>query len=132
MKRKHGVSRLILVCVFSISVLGIPLPPRHPEALRLLNSAVPVAYHFEKPASDHDLPNVRDLASKCLRTSKPGILDRSRERSLDHGLHPILLHQTPVNPGFASRLDFCSEFTKPDSLVIRSMGTPKNHRSPPA
>jgi hypothetical protein len=31
-----------------------------------------------------------------------------------------------------SRLELCSEFTKPASLCIRLMGTPKNHRSPPA
>ena len=31
-----------------------------------------------------------------------------------------------------SRLESCTEFTKPDSLCIRLMGTPKNHRSPPA
>lgn len=29
------------------------------------------------------------------------------------------------------RLEFCVELTKPDSLTIREMGTPKNHRSPP-
>ena len=32
----------------------------------------------------------------------------------------------------ATRLELCTEFTKPDSLCIRLMGTPKNHRSPPA
>lgn len=31
-----------------------------------------------------------------------------------------------------SRLELCTEFTKPASLCIRLMGTPKNHRSPPA
>jgi hypothetical protein len=35
-------------------------------------------------------------------------------------------------PLVSSRLQFCSEFTKPDSSCIRLMGTPKNHRSPPA
>src|SRR6185295_12551697 len=38
----------------------------------------------------------------------------------------------PQKPSGASRLEFCSEFTKPDSLCIHLMGTPKNHRSPPA
>ena len=41
-----------------------------------------------------------------------------------------MLCVTQALPG--TRLDFCSEFTKPDSLCIRHMGTPKNHRSPPA
>ncbi len=41
-----------------------------------------------------------------------------------------LLCLTQPLPG--NRLDFCAEFTKPDSLCIRHMGTPKNHRSPPA
>lgn len=40
--------------------------------------------------------------------------------------------QRLIAPGMTTRLDFCTEFTKPDSLKIRLMGTPKNHRSPPA
>lgn len=44
-------------------------------------------------------------------------------------LWTLVIHPKPL-PG--SRLDFCAEFTKPASLCIRSMGTPKNHRSPPA
>jgi len=39
---------------------------------------------------------------------------------------------TPVSRISPFRLEFCSEFTKPHSLTIREMGTPKNHRSPPA
>lgn len=35
-------------------------------------------------------------------------------------------------PTATMRLEFCPEHTKPDSLRIRLMGTPKNHRSPPA
>jgi hypothetical protein len=45
------------------------------------------------------------------------------------------LHQGAVHSHrriMATRLELCTEFTKPDSLCIRSMGTPKNHRSPPA
>jgi hypothetical protein len=124
-------SCLFLASLFSLSVAGVPLPTINVEALRLFNSDVPVAFQFEKAIPDHDLPGTQDLTAKNVRTGKSGSWERARERSSDHGLIRDLLHQAPVNPGFASKLDLCSEFTKPDSLVIRSMGTPKNHRSPP-
>jgi len=43
----------------------------------------------------------------------------------------------PIPPGLrppcpASRLDLCAEYTKPFYLRIRLLGTPQNHRSPPA
>ena len=44
-------------------------------------------------------------------------------------LWKFLLHAKPV---VAHRLDYCAEFTKPDSVCMRSLGTPKSHRSPPA
>ncbi len=54
---------------------------------------------------------------------------------VDAAFHPAsvrtLLHRHLTAPGLTTRLDFCTEFTKPDSLKIRMMGTPKNHRSPP-
>ncbi len=34
-------------------------------------------------------------------------------------------------PQSGSRLNYCAEFTKPDSLCLRRMGTPVNHRAPP-
>jgi len=43
-----------------------------------------------------------------------------------------LLHEAAADALPGSRLDFCAEFTKPDSLRMELMGTPKNHRSPPA
>ncbi len=38
----------------------------------------------------------------------------------------------PLPPTDGGSLDYCAEFTKPASLCIRSMGTPQNHRAPPA
>jgi hypothetical protein len=102
------------------------------DALRSLSSDAPVAFHFEESTSDHELPSTQNLTAKNAGSAKARFGERVRERSSDHGLIRDLLHQAPVNPGFGSRLDRCSEFTKPASLVIRSMGTPKNHRSPPA
>ena len=125
-------SCLFLAAWFSASVAGIPLPSIDLEALRLFNSGVPVAVHLEKPSADHELPSTQDLTAKSIRGAKSGSEERARERSSDHGLIRDLLHQAPVNPGFGSKLDRCSEFTKPAYLVIRSRGTPKNHRSPPA
>ena len=124
-------SCLFLASLFSLSVAGIPLPTINRETLRFINSDVPVAFQFEEGTPDHELPSPQDLTAKGVRHGKPGSWERVRERSSDHGLIRDLLHQAPVNPGFASKLDLCSEYTKPDSLVIRSMGTPKNHRSPP-
>lgn len=124
-------SCLFLASLFSLSVAGVPLPTINREALRLFNSDVPVAFQFEQATSDHELPSTQDLTAKRSLDGKSGSCEHVRERSSDHGLIRDLLHQAPVNPGFGSKLDLCSEFTKPDSLVIRSMGTPKNHRSPP-
>ena len=131
MKAGLRSSCLFLASLFALSVAGVPLPTVNLEALRLFNSDVPLAFQFEKVTPDHELPSTQDLTSKGARSGRPGSWERARERSSDHGLIRDLLHQAPVNPGFASKLDLCSEFTKPDSLVLRSMGTPKNHRSPP-
>jgi len=43
-----------------------------------------------------------------------------------------VLAMSSTNPLVRWRLEYCVEFTKPDALCIRLMGTPKNHRSPPA
>jgi len=59
-------------------------------------------------------------------------LEELREASFVHGLMRELLDSPTINPGIGSKLDLCAEFSKPDSLKIRLMGTPKNHRSPPA
>lgn len=124
-------SCLFLASWFSLSIAGLPLAAIDLDASRLLDSDVPVAFHFEESTSDHELPSTQNLTAKNAGSAKAGFGERARERSSDHGLIRDLLHQAPVNPGFGSKLDLCSEFTKPDSLVIRSMGTPKNHRSPP-
>lgn len=73
----------------------------------------------------------QEFTAKTLLRSLPGAWERSRERPSDHGSTRDLRCPQTATPGFASKLDSCSEFTKPNSLVIRSMGTPKNHRSPP-
>lgn len=104
------------------------------ELSALLDSDHAVAFHqCEMSSQSGGLP-----AGGCVpgvKTSDRAFSwawERCRDKSSDHGVTRDLLHQTPVKPGATLKLDFCSEFTKPGSLVIRSMGTPKNHRSPPA
>ncbi len=51
-----------------------------------------------------------------------------------HGIascHAVALDM-PAGIVVAGRLEYCAEFTKPDSLRIRLLGTPKSYRSPPA
>ena len=51
-----------------------------------------------------------------------------------HGVascHAVAL-DAPPGIVVAGRLEYCAEFTKPDSLQIRLPGTPQNYRSPPA
>ena len=122
---------MFLASWFVLSVAGLTPAGIDQDALRLFNSDLPVAFHFEESTSDQELPSTQNFTAKNAGSAKARLDERARERSSDHGLIRDLLHQAPVNPGFASKLDLCSEFTKPDSLVIRSMGTPKNHRSPP-
>jgi hypothetical protein len=55
-----------------------------------------------------------------------------RDATPSRGPTRELLGLRPVHPPVGSRLDYCAEFTKPDSLKIRLTGTPKSHRSPPA
>ncbi len=40
------------------------------------------------------------------------------------------LHAGEMSP--SKRIEYCAEYTKPKSLKIRLLGTPQNHRSPPA
>jgi hypothetical protein len=131
-KSESRPSCLSVAILFAVSLAGIPLPTINLEALRLLNSAVPVAFQqFEKSTPDQN-PGKPDLSAKSPRRADSSFAERTRDQSAKQGPTRDLLQQAPINPGFASKLDLCSEFTKPDSLVIRSMGTPKNHRSPPA
>jgi hypothetical protein len=57
--------------------------------------------------------------------------DRGDERGHPPGLKQELLCVLPNPFATFSRLESCSEFTKPNSLKICLTGTPKNHRSPP-
>src|ERR1051325_6864603 len=100
----------------------------------LFDSGQPVAFHqCEKSSQSGDLPAGGHVAAiKGSGRAFSWAWERCRDKSSDHGVTRDLLHQRPVKPGVTMKLDFCSEFTKPGSLVIRSMGTPKNHRSPPA
>lgn len=65
-------------------------------------------------------------------TLRHGACGRSTEKSHPPGSKKGLLCAPPDPGALSSRLDRCTEFTKPDSVCIRLMGTPKNHRSPPA
>jgi hypothetical protein len=104
---------------------------RWPPWLRWFDSNPSAAFkQIEKSSQDvpaSGLPATTDL----LGRDSSGACEWERHASFKN-LVRQLLHETSVNPGFGSRLDFCPEFTKPDSLKVRLMGTPKNHRSPPA
>jgi hypothetical protein len=106
------------------------LPALDEVLLRHLGSAPPAALkRLEK--SPEGVPVPSRSAAVARRTSC-GSEGRIREASFPQGLVRDLLHRTSLNPRSGSPLEFCAEYTKPDSLKIRLMGTPKNHRSPPA
>ena len=118
---------ILMAALVGVSTVDLILPaPCH------LESKHPAAFkQFE--SSPHGVPATghQPLASD-LRRSSSGAMERERGSGLLLGLIRQLLDQPVIYPGSGSRLDYCSEFTKPDSLRIRLMGTPKNHRSPPA
>jgi len=82
------------------------------------------------PCSPHS-----PLASKPFESPSRQLdlaLENSGESSILLNSVWELLELPAIHPGDGSKLDLCAEFLKPDSLKIRMMGTPKNHRSPPA
>ena len=103
------------------------------EVISLLDSNQSVAFHqCDTSSQSGEMPTGGEPGAKASGRTSSWALERCRDKSSDHGVMRELLHRRPVKPGVTLKLDFCSEFTKPGSLVIRSMGTPKNHRSPPA
>jgi hypothetical protein len=118
------------ICAFSVA--DATLSTLDEDWARYSISDQPAAFkQFENQS--HGMPaSGRQSATNVSRRSSPRMSDPEQGSSFLRGQVWDLLHQPRVNPGLGSRLDFCSEFTKPDSLKIRLMGTPKNHRSPPA
>jgi hypothetical protein len=129
-------SRRRISWLFAASLIVLPVVDGFlsPELSALFDLDQPVAFHHsEKSSQSGDVPATGNvLGVKASRSSFSWAWERCRDKSSDHGVTRDLLHQRPMKPGMTLKLDFCAEFTKPGSLVIRSMGTPKNHRSPPA
>jgi hypothetical protein len=125
------LSWLFAASLILLPAIGSMLPS---ELSGLFHSDLVVAFHqCEKSSQSGDLPAGDHVAGiKGSGRAFSWVWERCRDKSSDHGVTRELLHQRAVKPGVTLKLDFCSEFTKPGSLVIRSMGTPKNHRSPPA
>ncbi len=100
--------------------------------LRLLEASAPRC-HEELQRDSKTSPSVKHgWFRKALlpKTAAAVQVTAGCKRLEERTAHAVDLAPQPPLPG--TRLDFCSEFTKPASLCLRSMGTPKNHRSPPA
>jgi len=127
----HWPPWILIGAWVGLSVLDISsLRALDEDWLRYLGSDQPLAHQNIEPFSKGT--PIPGSGSTVVQRASSTSLDRIREASFPLRLAQELLHQPLVNTGSGSRLDFCAEFTKPDSLKIRLMGTPKNHRSPPA
>ncbi len=129
---RRGALRILTLAVFGLPAIGALLPTSENAGLRGAGRDRSMALQ-RLALTPKDSP-VADPPSAALiaRLTPARRLERSFASPSVQGLTRHLLHQPMVNPSPHSRLAFCSEFTKPDSLRIRLMGTPKNHRSPPA
>lgn len=134
--KRSGARRWTSVVLATV-VMGLPVAGATGSSLaelwlRHCMSDEPVAFKHVDTSSE-GMPVSGSPAGKEARRRE---YSRDPERKAPDaslaGLARDLLHHpgTFTLPG--SRLDYCSEYTKPDSLKIRLMGTPKNHRSPPA
>lgn len=123
--------------VLAAAVLAVPVAESTPSSIEKVwlhhsttDDAV-VSERVEKSSENVPVP-VQPTKAEVARRNSVRSLERTPVGSSLQGLTRDLLDQRGMSPGPTTRLDFCSEFTKPDSLKIRLMGTPKNHRSPPA
>lgn len=91
----------------------------------------PSAFECEDDGSEQSPDQADCLFSKTPRKPASGSWERSREKAPEGGSARELLNPNPVKPCLATRLQFCAEYTKPKSIKIGLLGTPKNHRSPP-
>lgn len=97
---------------------------------RRLSSAAPEVC---RPVLPPEAPvQDRRRALERKRSSEPVLSRDDAGRSAERFTAPRVLAPELPNPLGSCRLEYCAEYTKPGSLCIRRMGTPKNHRSPPA
>jgi hypothetical protein len=108
---------MVLLLADGLTIPSIPVDTRGPVAVEAASDSA------EGPRRGED-------CSLQARRPDPRVPQREGPAIRESVRH--LLDLRPHLPVAGSRLDYCVEFTKPDSLKIRLTGTPKSHRSPPA
>jgi hypothetical protein len=121
----------LLIAGILTSLLAEPaLAAAHFDRLLRMSPESPTAYARVKRAHREARTPARDLSAQVNRKIQAS--SSGAQTALDAGAGRDLRSRMPACPGFASRLDSCAEFTKPDSLKTWRMGAPQNHCSPPA